>query len=144
MSKKEEPAKVSDVVHVPGEFQFTREILHIPAKVNRKSLGLEFGFVADGIADKMPIDAWIDAGIYFLNNIDWTHDKKSDVAQAAPYVIKMLPYIKTVAPLINPKGVIAWMKTHPTFFTDAVAAHAQLDAVVALAEDAAAKLTPKQ
>lgn len=143
MSKKEEPAKVSDVVHTPGEFQFTREILHIPAKVDRKSLGLEFGFVANGIADKLPIDAWIDAIIYFLNNIDWTHDKKSDVAQAAPFVIRMLPYAKVLLPLVKPAGVISWMKTHDEFFHDATAAKAQLDAMVSLAEEAAAKLAPK-
>lgn len=106
--------KKKHLVHVNGEFQ-----------LDKKALGIdESGFI--GMA--------IDAIIKFLNNLDLNNDQISDVAQAAPIVIKYAPKIiaaypvlQKLFPLLSPEGFVAWLQSHPEWFKNAEAAGKVID-----------------
>lgn len=117
-------SKHDEVIHEAGEFQ-----------LSRKELNLDAGMLINGLIDKV---------FDILNNLDLTHDHKSDIAQVAPYVVKALPIITELAPLINPDGVKAWLLSHGSeFFKDAAAAEAACEKITQLIAEASAKLNVK-
>lgn len=109
--------------HVNGEYQ-----------LDRKHMGVDAGMVGNALVDKV---------FGALNDLDLNHDQKSDVAEVAPYIIKAMPFIIQLAPLIEPDGVKAWLISHKDFFKDAVEAAKQIEAAAAVAAEAAIKLAPK-
>lgn len=105
-------SKDEKVIHEAGEYQLDRKELHINA----------------GLAN-----AIVDGVFSALNNTDMNEDHKSDIAQAAPYVKKLLPIFVSLAPLINAEGVKKWLLEHPQFFNDLKAAEEHLAAFGSIA-----------
>lgn len=117
MSKKDE------LTHAPEDFQ-----------LDRKAQKIDVGF---------PGNAFVDKIFEFFNGLDLNNDHKSDVAQIAPYVVRMMPFVMAIAPLVNVDGVKKWLFSHPEFFHNAEEAAKQIEAAAAVAAEAAAKLAPK-
>ena len=112
------------VIHTPGEFQLDRKAMHIDAHA--------LNFLVDG--------ALKDA-----NELDLNKNRKSDVAEIAPFIIAALPYASALAPLVKPEAILNWLtQSHPEFFKDVAAATKVIAALSALAAEGADKLVPKE
>ena len=74
----------------------------------------------------------------YINALDVNHDGHADICQIAPVVIKSLPYISAILPLIDREKMVKWFISHD-FIKDAAAAEAAIAKVVDIAAKAAAK-----
>lgn len=72
-----------------------------------------------------------------INKLDSNHDGRADICQVAPYVIKALPVINALLPLIDHEKAIKWFVSHD-FVKDAAEAEAALASALKIAADAAA------
>ena len=83
----------------------------------------------------MGLGALAGAFIDWVNSLDSNHDGKADICQVAPYVIKALPVIQALLPLIDQDKMVKWFVSHD-FIKDAVAAEAALVKCLKIAADA--------
>lgn len=72
-----------------------------------------------------------------INKLDSNHDGHADICQIAPFVIKALPIINALLPLIDHDKLVKWFVSHD-FVKDAAAAEAALASALKIAADAAA------
>lgn len=50
--------------------------------------------------------------IDFINGLDVNHDGKADLCQIAPFVLKALPFITALAPLVDVDKFVEWFINH--------------------------------
>jgi hypothetical protein len=85
---------------------------------------------------KFPVKGIVEGVIDAINKLDANHDGKADICQYAPYVIKALPVLIELAPLVEPSKFKAWLAGHD-WVKDEQAALALLGKVESIAVDAA-------
>lgn len=85
---------------------------------------------------KFPVKGIVEGFIDYINSEDLNHDGKSDVAEIAPYVIKVLPILIELAPLVDGGKFKTWVLSHDWIADKDKALHL-LGAVETIAADAA-------
>lgn len=100
-------------------------------QLDKKELLEPVPLVAKGI-----VGGLIDA----INKLDVNHDGKADIAQLAPFVIKAVPFIVALAPLVDLDKLTEWFVAHD-FIKDKAAAKALFEKLGKIALEAS-KLAP--
>ncbi len=117
MSHKDEPK----VVHTPGELQLNPDDFKTG------------NFVVDGAAKGV---------IKAANDFDGiNHNGKSDIAEFGPFVLKAIPVLQALAPVVHPELFEAWLLSHD-WVKDKEGCKAIIGQLLHIATDAA-KLAPK-
>jgi len=109
------PDKKAKLVHAPGEFQ-----------LNKNELLADVPFLLKGIAGQV---------IDYVNELNINGNDTSDLAEYMPFVLKALPILVQLAPLVNLSELKLWFVDHK-FVADKAAALAVLDNLAQIAGEA--------
>lgn len=107
-----------------------------PKKVDQSGFQLDKAALLKSADLPMLAKPLVGGLVDFINALDVNHDGKSDLAQLAPVVVKVMPLVSAVLPYVDLDELVKWFIAHD-FIKDKVQVEAHLKHALVLIKVAA-------